>query len=359
MRKHLFAIDWWLLGPVIVLIIMSLTTLFSLSPDLFKEQLLSLVIASIFFFVFANIRYEVFKPLSLPIYIGSLIAFGVVLLLGYESHGAVRWLQLFGATIQFSEVCKPLLALALAGFLSSRENTKVKNLLFVLLLLVPVIAVIYLQPDLGNAIIYLFVVTFVLVVYGFRIRWFALCLVPLLISLPVIWTKLHDYQRQRILTFLHPSSDQSGASYNAIQALIAVGSGMFWGRGLSEGTQSGLRFLPERHTDFIFASMTEELGFIGGIIVLVAFSVLLYRIYCIFRSAEDPYAKIFAACAFGFILIHTFLNIGMNVGLVPIVGVTLPFVSFGGSSLLANTILLGVLTAMSNTLRQGKVLEIK
>lgn len=359
MRKHLFAIDWWLLGPVIVLIILSLTTLFSLSPDLFKEQLVSLTVAIIFFFVFANIKYEVFKPFTLYIYLGSLFAFGLVLLLGFESHGAVRWLQIFGGTIQFSEVFKPLLALALAGFLSNRENTKVKNLLLIFLLLLPVIIGIYLQPDLGNAIIYLFVVFFVLVVYGFRIRWFVISFIPFLLSFPIIWTKLHDYQRQRILTFLHPSSDQTGASYNAIQALIAVGSGMLWGRGLSEGTQSGLRFLPERHTDFIFASMTEELGFIGGAIVLIAFAILLYRMYYIFCHCEDPYAKVFTCCAFGIILIHTFLNIGMNIGLVPIVGVTLPFVSFGGSSLLANTILLGILTAISNTLRQGKVLEIR
>ncbi len=359
MRKHLLTIDWWLIGPVIVLLIFSLTVLFSLNSDLFKSQVFSFVIAAIFFGIFANIRYEVFKPFSIIIYVSSLIAFGLVLLLGFESHGAVRWLQVFGGTIQFSEVYKPLLALSLAGFLSDKENTKARNLFIVLFLLAPIIIAIYLQPDLGNALIYFFTVLFVLVVFGFRFRWFALCVSAAFLSLPILWTKLHNYQRQRILTFLHPSHDQSGASYNAIQALIAVGSGLFFGRGLSEGTQSGLRFLPERHTDFIFASLTEELGFVGGFLVLCAFAVLLYRIYIIFRLSEDPYAKVFSASAFMLLLIHVFLNIGMNIGLIPIVGVTLPFVSFGGSSLLANAILLGILASISSRLTQRNVLEIK
>ncbi len=212
MRRQLITIDWWLIVPVIILLILSLTILFSLDPELFKSQIISLVIATIFFFICSNIRYEVFKPFSLIIYISSLVAFGTVLLLGLESHGAVRWLQVFGGTIQFSEVCKPLLALVLAGFLSDKENTKAKNLFIVLLFLAPIIISIYLQPDLGNAIIYLVVVIFVLAVFGFRLRWFAMCMAAVLIFLPVLWTKLHSYQRQRILTFLHPTNDQSGAS---------------------------------------------------------------------------------------------------------------------------------------------------
>jgi rod shape determining protein RodA len=175
----------------------------------------------------------------------------------------------------------------------------------------------------------------------------------------VIWLKLHDYQRQRIFTFLNPQSDPLGISYNSIQALIAVGSGQFMGKGISEGTQSSLRFLPERQTDFIFATIAEGLGFIGTVLIILSLFFLCYRVYCLFRRTSDRFIQIFSLCAFGFFLIPSFINIGMNVGIVPIVGVTLPFVSFGGSSLLSNFIFLGILSAMSSSQRHKDVLEIK
>ncbi|HUD44016.1 MAG TPA: FtsW/RodA/SpoVE family cell cycle protein [Patescibacteria group bacterium] len=359
MHKNIFSVDWYLFGPVVVLLILSLTILSSLSIDLFKSQLISVIVGLIVYFIFANLRFDAFKPFSLPIYLGSLVALGVVLLLGFESHGAVRWIQFLGTSIQFSELCKPLLVIALASYLADTDNKNVKSLFVILLLLIPVVLFIYLQPDLGNAIIYIAATFFVLLVFGFRLRWFIASLIPVVLLSPVFWVKMHDYQRLRILTFFHPANDQSGASYNAMQALIAVGSGMFWGRGLSEGTQSGLRFLPERQTDFIFASLTEGLGFVGGVIVLAAFAFLLYRMYVIFTRCSDPFGKVVTASAFILLLIHVFLNIGMNIGLVPIVGVTLPFLSIGGNSLIANFVLLGMVTAVSKTVNQREVLEIR
>ena len=325
---------------------------------LFKSQLFSAFLDLIVFFVSANLSFSRLKSLALPIYVFSLLALGVVLLLGIESHGAVRWVSLFGASIQFSEICKPLLVLALASFLSRHSNAEGKYLFLTLLLILPILAFIYLQPDLGDAIIYLAVAIFVLVVYGYSLKWFFIAGIPIFVAIPFFWARLHNYQRERILTFVHSSSASTAASYNSIQALIAVGSGMLWGKGLNGGTQSSLRFLPERHSDFIFATLTEELGFIGGTIIIIIYLFILYRLYVLFRSTQDTYSKLFICGAFALFMIHIFLNIGMNIGLVPIVGVTLPFLSFGGSSLIANGILLGLASAVAKKSHNSEVLEI-
>jgi len=282
-----------------------------------------------------------------------------VLIIGFESHGAVRWISIFGFSIQISEILKPFLALALASFLASRENTSFRTFLSVIVLLVPVFLLIALQPDLGNALIYGAVTMLMLLAYGFPLKWFGLLFLPFLLISPVLWELLHDYQRKRLLTFINPTSDPLGSSYNVIQAMIAVGSGMVMGKGLSQGTQSGLRFLPEKHTDFIFATLSEGLGFFGSAIIVVCFMLLCIRIYMLYSRMENSFAKLFAVAAFGFIMIHFFVNIGMNVGLLPIVGVTLPFVSYGGNSLIANFIFLGILSALATTYCRRSVLEIK
>jgi rod shape determining protein RodA len=218
---------------------------------------------------------------------------------------------------------------------------------------------IYLQPDLGSALIYAGVFFLALVVIGFPLRWFALSLLPAVLLSPLFWIMLHEYQRQRVLTFFQLNKDPLGTSYNSIQSLIAVGSGMFSGKGLGEGTQSALRFLPERHTDFIFATISEGMGFIGGLIIILAFLFLLYRIYTIFINSQGLFEKTFLICCFLFLLIQFFLNAGMNIGLLPVVGVTMPFVSFGGSSLMSNFIFLAIASSISISLKKKNVLEIK
>ena len=196
-------------------------------------------------------------------------------------------------------------------------------------------------------------------IFGFPLRYFLASLLLIVVSLPIFWKFLRDYQKQRILTFFHLEVDPLGTSYNAIQSVIAVGSGMLLGRGLGQGTQSTLRFLPERHTDFIFATLSEELGFIGSLVILAAFGFLFYRIFLIYKNSDSVFSKIFAQAAFFLFLIQFFLNIGMNIGIMPIVGVSLPFVSYGGSSLLSSFILLGFLSAMSKGNDLKKVLEIR
>jgi len=358
-RKTLLGVDWWLLVPVAVLIIISLVTLLSLNRALFFSQFFTLIIGVIAFLIFSRIRVESFVRLAIPIYIISIILLLIVLIIGFESHGAVRWISLGGFPIQFSELLKPFLALALASYLSQHKTRSFRSLLAILLFLAPIFGLIAFQPDLGNALIYAGVVLLVLITFGYSLKWFGLLAVPFLLASPIVWNILHDYQQKRLLTFLNPTSDPLGASYNVIQAMIAVGSGMFLGKGLSQGTQSGLRFLPERHTDFIFATLSEGLGFIGAIIVLVAFIMLCVRIYVIFTQMDNDFAKIFASIVFSFFLVHFFVNIGMNLALLPVVGVTLPFVSFGGNSLLSNFIFLGILSSMVTSYSRHSVLEIK
>ena len=357
-RRSLFNIDWVLIAPVIILAILSLTTLFSIDPALFKSQFTFLVIGIFAFLFFSQTNYKTIRIYSVPIYIISIILLFIVLIIGAETRGSVRWLEFLGFKIQFSEILKPFLAICLSSYLSSRNNHSFKTIFLGICFLMPLFFLVFLQPDLGNALIYLMVAIFTFIIFGFPLRFFLSGLIFATILSPIIWKFLHDYQRERILTFLNPN-DPQGTSYNAIQSVIAVGSGMLIGRGLGLGTQSGLRFLPERHTDFIFATLSETLGMVGAVLVVATFAFLLYRIFLIFSNQEDLFGKIFSIVAFSLIFFQFFVNIGMNIGILPIVGITLPFISYGGSSLLSNFILLGILSAINKTADSKRVLEIR
>ena len=358
-RKRLWDIDLALALPVIVLVMLSLSALFSLNISFFKSQLVFLAVSFLAFIFFSQVNYKIIQLYYKQIYIVSIIFLALVLFLGVESRGSVRWLEIFGFRMQFSEIIKPFLAVSLSSFLVNIKNYSLKSMLTVIAYLLPISFLIFLQPDLGNALIFVGVTFLTLIFFGFPLRYFIAGLISFLAIFPIFWTFLHDYQRQRIMTFINPASDPLGLSYNAMQSIIAVGSGMIIGKGFGQGTQSGLRFLPERHTDFIFATISEQLGFIGTLVIIVAFIFLFYRIFIIFTTSKDRFCKTFAAVAFFTILIQFFINIGMNIGIIPIVGVTLPFMSSGGSSLLSNFIILGLLSAVNKSSRKEDILEIR
>lgn len=322
MQRLFSNVDWRLAIPVLILLIISLTTLFSINAGFFRTQLFFAFVAIFLYVLCSQITYFPFKQYSLHIYVISIIILALVLFLGIESRGAVRWLDILGFRIQFSEILKPVLAISFAGFLSKRKNS-LFDLGYALLLLFPVAFLIFRQPDLGNAIIYGLTVVLTLVFYGFPLLWFGIGVVFLAVLIPFLFRFLHEYQQQRLLTFLHLTNDPLGTSYNAIQSVIAVGSGIFLGKGLGQGTQSTLRFLPERHTDFIFATLSEEMGFVGGLIVVLCFAFLLYRLYELTRDESEGFTKIFTASCFWLIFIQFVINIGMNIGIMPVVGVTL------------------------------------
>lgn len=357
--KSSWNIDFGLILPVFVLQILSLTTLFSVSFDLFRNQLIFTFIAILAFLFFSQVNYKVVQLYGKSIYIVSIILLVLVLLLGIESRGAIRWVELFGFRIQFSEILKPFLAVSLASYLMEVKNSSFASLLKTLLFLFAISFLIFVQPDLGSAVIYIFVTISTLIFFGFPLKYFLIGILSFGGLMPFIFRFLHDYQKERILTFINPSKDPLGTSYNAIQSIIAVGSGMLTGRGLGQGTQSQLSFLPERHTDFIFATISEQLGFIGSLLILATFGFLLYKIFDIFQNSQDSFCKIFSAIGFFLILVQVFINIGMNIGILPVVGVPLPFVSYGGSSLLSNFILLGLLSSIQRNVKEKKVLEIR
>lgn len=358
-KTFLRNLDLLLLTPVIILVILSIVTLFSLNINFFYGQSALFLLSFVIFLIISQTNYLVFKIYAKHIYIISIIILFFVLLIGIESRGAVRWVEILGFRLQFSEVLKPILAISLASYLSSLKTLNLKSFINIFLLLSPIAILIFLQPDLGNAIIY-FLIVFLTVIYlGFPFRYFIVSFLPFLLATPILWRFLHDYQKQRILTFINPSIDPLGTSYNVIQSIIAVGSGMLMGKGIGQGTQSSLKFLPERQTDFIFATISEQLGFIGVLIILICFSIMLYRILQIVFNTNDNFSKILSVIIFFTFLIQIFINMAMNLGLLPIVGVTLPFVSYGGSSLLSNFIFLGLINTISNYSKENKVLEIR
>ncbi|MBP9719603.1 MAG: rod shape-determining protein RodA [Candidatus Levybacteria bacterium] len=360
MNKVFFAhIDWSLLVPVLILSILGLTTLFSINSTYFFSQLVFILFSLCVFLFVTNVDIQAARYFALPIYIVSFLILAFVLFLGIESRGAMRWVEVFGIRIQFSEILKPFLILSFAGYLSHVDKTSFKSFFLIVVAIVAIAMLIVIQPDLGSGLIYLGVAFFALVIFGFPLLWFLIGFVGFAALTPFLWHFLHDYQQRRIITFLSPSHDPLGISYNAIQSMIAVGSGGFLGKGLGEGTQSSLRFLPERHTDFIFATLSENSGFIGMFIIFLCFGVLLYRLYTIFSQTEDVFFKLVCLCTFLLILIQFFINAGMNMGIVPVVGVTLPFVSYGGSSVLSNFILLGIVSSISKNFTKPNALEIR
>ena len=358
MNKTRFLLNWDFLIPVVVLVILSLTTLLSINPIFFRSQLFFLGVAFVAFLFFSQVNYQIIRLYKTPIYIVSIILLMLILIVGIETRGSVRWIEVLGFRVQFSEILKPFLAISLSSYLSDHESYSFKTIFAICSFLFPLTALIFFQPDLGNTIIYLGVTLMTLIIAGFPLRFFAFGFALTALTFPVFWEFLHGYQKQRLLSFLNPA-DPLGSSYNAIQSIIAVGSGMFFGRGLGQGTQSQLRFLPERHTDFIFATISENLGFVSAILILLAFGYLLYKIYLAYVNSNDRFQSFFYIIAFSLFLFQFFINIGMNIGLLPIVGVTLPFVSYGGSSLLSNFILLGLITAMGRSGNSKSVLEIK
>lgn len=357
-KRFLFEIDWGLLAPIMILVILSLTTLFSINMLLFKSQLLFLIVGLFAFLFFSKTNYDTVKLYSTPIYLVSIISLFLVLIIGFESRGSLRWFEIFGFRFQFSEIFKPFLAISFSTYLASRGNYALRTFLLVFCFLSPLFFLIFLQPDLGNALIYSIVTVLTLLAFGFPKRFFAGMLIFALLTFPILFQFLHAYQKERIFTFFNPT-DSLGLSYNIIQSIIAVGSGMLFGRGFGQGTQSELRFLPERHTDFIFATISEGLGFVGTTIVVFSFALLLYRIFLICSKQEDLYCRSFCVIVFFLIFIQFFVNIGMNIGILPIVGITLPFVSYGGSSLLSSFILIGLLCAVSKKTSSREALEIK
>lgn len=247
----------------------------------------------------------------------------------------------------------------LADIFSQNQIKSLFGLVRPFMFFLPIIILIFKQPDLGNVLIYGFVMVMMILVTS--IAWWKLLLVSgiTLISQPLMWFVLKDYQKARIESFINPQADPRGAGYNALQAIIAIGSGRLLGLGLGRGTQSHLLFLPEYHTDFVFASISEELGFLGSGIVIIFYLILLGRIIYISINTKNTFAKVFTLGIFAQIFGQVFINIGMNLGVMPITGITLPFLSYGGSSIISTFIGLGIVNNIAKSVKLQAPIEIK
>lgn len=351
-------VNFSLLIPSLLLIALSLATLFSIDAGLFRQQLIFVFIGLFFYFLFLNIDYRFFTLYPKAIYAFILLGFLVVLFFGTEVNGSRSWLVLFGIHLQIEEFLKPFFIIVIAYFLANSKFSNLKKFFASIGIAVPVFFLILRQPDTGTALMYMVSFAGMLLMYRFPIYYYLISFFAVLAPMPIVISLLRPYQKERLITLINLTSDPFGSSYNAIQALISIGSGGLLGKGLGEGTQSVLRFLPERQTDFIFASISEGLGFLGGISVICLLCFLLYQIYTVSKKIDDTYAYLIVMGVFFLILVQTVTNIGMNMGMMPIIGVTLPLVSYGGSSLITNFMLLGIVSSIGYEYKKRKTLEI-
>lgn len=333
--------------PVFGLIGISLSLIGSFTPDLLVNQIIFFLIGILLVSLFARLDYKVLPKLFGFIYIFTLL-FLLASLFGPQVRGANRWIEVFGFRIlQPSEVIKPFIIVILAVLIAREKKRNFSLFWKHLFFIIPFILLIFKQPDLGNVIIYLITFIFLEIVAGLSIKYILFILFTCFALIPSFWVIMKPYQKTRLLTFFNPNPDYAGAGYNALQALIAIGSGQLFGLGLGRGAQSHLLFLPEYHTDFVFASLGEELGFVGGALIILFYLILFLRILVIARSCEDYFGKLLCLGIFIQLFTQVFINIGMNLGLLPITGITLPLVSYGGSSIVSTFIDLGIVLSVA------------
>jgi rod shape determining protein RodA len=262
--------------------------------------------------------------------------------------GAQRWLDIGVGRIQPSEIMKLGLPLMLAWYFHKREGG-LRSYDFVIagvIVLVPV-ALIVKQPDLGTALLVLAAGSFVIFFAGLPWKWLAMMIVAGIGSLPLAWTLMHDYQRERILTLIDPSTDPLGKGFHTLQAMIAIGSGGVFGKGWMQGTQTHLEFIPERTSDFIFAVYSEEFGLVGNLVLLLLFGALIWRALAISLNAPTLFARLLAAAIGLIVFTYAFVNMGMVSGILPVVGVPLPFISYGGTALVTLGMACGMLMSIA------------
>lgn len=353
--------DWLLLASVLLLSTVSLLALYSFSQSVagniyFGKQLLFVLLGIGLMIFVAVLDYRHLARMSTLFYFLTLGVLLLVLIIGEPVRGTVGWLTLFGLQVQPVEFAKLALIIFLASFIAKKQTElgEWTRLITSLFLAVFMILLVLKQPDLGSSLVLMFIWGVMIFVSG--IRWKHLVVLTLLgsIFLALGWLLLADYQKARLQTFLDPTQDPQGSGYNVLQSMVAVGSGGFWGKGVGHGSQSQLNFLPEKHTDFIYAVIVEELGLVGGMLVLIFYALLLWRIERIAHAARDNTGYLIAIGLLAYFFVHIAINLGMNIGLLPVTGLPAPFLSYGGSSLLASFIGIGLLLSIYRYRESGE-----
>lgn len=352
-------IDWLMMGPVLVLVgvgLLMLVSLGSRKPEpffWFWRQLLWVFIGAILYFLFRFFDYRVFRNSPSAVagfYFVTILLLILVLFFGKEIRGSRAWFELGSFTFQPVEFVKVALILVLAHYFAGKniEMWRFRHILFSVGVLAIPLTLILLQPDWGSGLTLIALWFGMLLLGGARSRHvFLLTLIFLLLGI-LSWNFLFTGgQKGRITALFRPELDPFGISYNQRQARVAIGAGGFFGQGLGQGTQTQLRFLPASRTDFIFAAIAEELGFFGIALLLFSYGILFYAIGKFSLETGNNFSRLFALGFLILLLSHIFINLGMNLGITPVIGIGLPFVSYGGSSLLSLFLLLGILASMT------------
>ncbi|MCX7699220.1 MAG: rod shape-determining protein RodA [Candidatus Goldbacteria bacterium] len=312
--------------------------------EIFIKQIIWYLIGLVVLLIFSNINYNNLITLANYFYYFFLFLLVLVLVFGYVALGAQRWLRFGVFQFQPSEFMKIIVPLVVIRYILIKrdESWTLKSLMKIFLItLIPMLLILK-QPDLGTAIIIIPLVLVVLFIGNIPIKKFVSIIVILILIIPVGYVGLKDYQKQRLLVFINPQVDPLGAGYNVIQSKIAIGSGKFFGRGWLRGPQSQLNFIPIKYTDFIFSVICEEFGFIGGLFVVLIYYILIMEILKISKLCKFTGGKILASVIAMIILVQFFINIGMTIGLLPVTGLTLPLLSYGGSSIVFIMIIIGI-----------------
>ncbi|HET7874494.1 MAG TPA: rod shape-determining protein RodA [Methylomirabilota bacterium] len=352
-RRLLQNVDWPLLGAAFFIILLSLISLSALAPGrggsaLAWRQLSWVGVGVLALLLVVSLDYRTLVRAAPALYVAGLGLLIAVLVLGRTVSGARRWIRLGAVTVQPSELFKLIFILVLAWALASgrTQNLTRARLIGIFALLAVPVGLVVRQPDLGTALVLVPVAAAVMVGMGLRLKILGVLGLAGMAAMPLMWLVLRPYQRDRLLVYLDPFRDPLGTAYNVIQAKIAIGSGQLLGKGIAGATQSRLAFLPERHTDFIFAVFAEMWGFIGSLVLIVAYALLVMRGFEIAASTRDPRGRILALGVTALFAAQTLINMGMVTGLLPIVGIPLPLMSYGGSSMVVSLMGLGLLLSI-------------
>jgi rod shape determining protein RodA len=352
LRPYIAVLDPALLAIVGSLAVIGLVTLYSAGNDFpwrVTDQVRNFGIAFAVLFVAANVSPQLLMRLAVPVYLVGVALLIATEVQGVTVKGATRWLDVGVARIQPSEIMKLGLPMMLAWYFHKREGAlRAFDFIVAAVIVVLPVALIIKQPDLGTALLVLAAGFFVIFFAGLPWKWLAVMLVGGVAMLPIAWTLLHDYQRERILTLIDPSTDPLGKGFHTLQAMIAIGSGGAFGKGWMQGTQTHLEFIPERTSDFIFAVYSEEFGLVGNIVLVLLFFALVWRAFAIAIGAPTLFARLLAASIGLIMFTYALVNMGMVSGILPVVGVPLPFISYGGTALVTLGMACGLLMAIAS-----------
>jgi rod shape determining protein RodA len=350
LRERFAVLDPALLAIVGALALVGLVTLYSAANDFpwrFTDQLRNFAVAAAVMFIAANVPPSSLQKLAVPAYLAGVLLLVAVEVAGVTVKGATRWLDIGVTRIQPSEVMRLALPLMLAWYFHRREGARRSfDFLIAAVLVVVPVGLIAKQPDLGTSLLVLAAGTYVIFFAGLPWKWLAALGAAGLAMLPLGWSLMHDYQRMRVLTLIDPTADPLGKGFHTLQATIAIGSGGAFGKGWMQGTQTHLEFIPERTSDFIFAVFSEEFGLVGNLVLMALFLALVVRALLIAVNASTTFARLLAGSIALIMFTYAFVNMGMVSGVLPVVGVPLPFISYGGTALVTLGLACGMLMSI-------------